>query len=86
MEIERKLFDMGKSAVVLSEINTADDQERNKIAQTLKQAGLIAITVIASATEEADIVLTAESDSELIGYINKLVDKLGRSTTASNCS
>jgi len=76
LAVERKLFDMGKSSVILSEINTADDQERNKIAQTLKQAGLIAVTVLSSASEEADIVLTAESDNELMGDINKLVEKL----------
>ncbi len=73
---ERKLFDMGKSAIVLSEVNTADDQERNKIAQTLKQAGLIVITVMNSATEEADITLAAESDSDLTDDINSLIEKL----------
>ncbi len=76
LAVERKLFDMGKSPVVLSEINTADDQERNKIAQALKQAGLIAITVLSSASEEADIVLTAESDNDLTSDINKLVEKI----------
>ena len=76
LAVERKLFDMGKSSVVLSEINTADDQERNKIAQTLKQAGLIAITVLGSTSKEADIVLTADSDNELTNDINKLVEKI----------
>ncbi|WP_250654838.1 sulfate adenylyltransferase subunit CysN [Alkalimarinus coralli] len=76
LAVERKLFDLGKSAVVLSEINTADDSERNKIAQALTQAGLIAVTVVSSAPEEADVVLSAESDSDLKNDINTLVQKL----------
>lgn len=76
LDVERKLFDMGKSAIVLSDTNTADDQERNKIAQVLKQSGLIAVTVVKSDTAQADIVLTAESDSDLANDINLLIQKL----------
>ncbi|UZE97118.1 sulfate adenylyltransferase subunit CysN [Alkalimarinus alittae] len=76
LDVERKLFDMGKSAVVLSEVNTADDQERNKVAQILVQSGLIAVTVLESATEQADIVLTAESDSDLTKDIKSLLKQL----------
>lgn len=76
LDVERKLFDIGKSAVVLSEVNTTDDQERNKIAQVLKQTGLIAITVLKASTDQADIVLTAESDSDLANDISSLLKQL----------
>ncbi|WP_336366283.1 sulfate adenylyltransferase subunit CysN [Marinobacter sp. C2H3] len=61
LAVERALFDLGKTAVVVSEENTGDADERRRVAQLLMAHGLIAIAVNlgtdiahASATADAD--------------------------------
>ncbi|MCG2582342.1 MAG: sulfate adenylyltransferase subunit CysN [Marinobacter sp.] len=77
LAVERALFDQGKTTVVLSEDNAGTAEDRRRTAQLLSAHGLIAVAVnlgsdVATATASAD------SDQDIPGAVNELVQGLVR--------
>ncbi|WP_297791777.1 sulfate adenylyltransferase subunit CysN [uncultured Marinobacter sp.] len=77
LAVERALFDQGKTTVVLSEDNAGTVEDRRRTAQLLSAHGLIAVAVnlgsdVATATASAD------SDQDIPGAVNELVQDLVR--------
>ena len=69
---ERKLYNLGRTAVLVT-AQMADSPEKTElIAQALKKAGLIAIISSASDDRIADYSLSADSDSDIVKAISKL--------------
>ncbi|MFE8072132.1 sulfate adenylyltransferase subunit CysN [Marinobacteraceae bacterium S3BR75-40.1] len=73
--LERKLFDMGKTMVVLDSETLASAEERAKIAALLKEKGLIVLTAdLQGATSDAQI--TVGSGDEVSRATADLVEQL----------
>lgn len=69
--VERKLFDAGSTAVVLSASQFNDTQALSDAANALKAASLIAI-IASDAEQNADTTLSADSDDEVISALQSL--------------
>jgi len=63
--VERKLFNLGRTAVLVTKHMTESDDEKLLIAKALKEAGLIAITSLSKASDLADISLKANNDADI---------------------
>lgn len=73
--LERQLFDLGRTAVVLAESNAGKTDERRRMAQVLTAHGLIAI-VVDIADDVAGAVAKADGDTNLASTAGELVDEL----------
>ncbi len=78
MAVERALFDQGKTAVVVSEENTGDADERRRVAQLLTAHGLVAVTVNLG-SDIANASISAETEAEIPAVVSGLLQKLARS-------
>jgi len=63
--VERKLFNLGRTTVLVTNHMTDSDKEKLLIAKALKEAGLIAITSLSKASDLADISLKADNDTDI---------------------
>jgi len=63
--VERKLFNLDRTAVRETKHITESDDEKLLIAKALKEAGLIAITSLSKASDLADISLEANNDADI---------------------
>lgn len=63
--VERKLFNKGRTVVLINNQMAANDAEKMLIAKALKNAGLIAIVALQKATESADQNLSATADADI---------------------
>ena len=72
------MFDQGKTAVVVTEENAGDADERRRVAQLLTSHGLVAIAVNLG-TDIANAAATADSEQEIPEAVGKLVQELVRS-------
>jgi bifunctional enzyme CysN/CysC/sulfate adenylyltransferase subunit 1 len=70
--IERKLFNLGRTVVVVDKTTSQSDEEVLLIAKALKRAGLIAIVCSDNASEESDQHFASDSDDEIIKQVAKL--------------
>ncbi|GGC57755.1 sulfate adenylyltransferase subunit CysN [Marinobacter halophilus] len=77
LAVERTLFDQGKTAVVVSEENTGDADERRRVAQLLTAHGLVAITVNLG-SDIANASVSAETEAEIPDAVSGLVQELAR--------
>jgi len=75
LAVERALFDQGRTAVVVSEENTGDADERRRVAQLLTAHGLIAVTVNLG-TDIANTSVTADSEAEITEAVSGLLRAL----------
>lgn len=78
MAVERALFDQGKTAVVVSEENTGDADERRRVAQLLTAHGLVAVTVNLG-SDIANASVSAETEAEIPAVVSGLLQELARS-------
>ena len=69
--VERKLFDAGLTAVTLTDGQFSNVEALGEAAKALRNAGLIAVTT-GLPTDEADLALTAQSDTEIINALKSL--------------
>jgi len=70
--IERKLFNLGRTAVLLTNHMTENDQEKLLIAKALKEAGLIAIVPLKESSELVDSSVSADKDSDIPDQVNTI--------------
>lgn len=63
--VERKLFNQGKTSVLITANMANNDAEKLLISKALKQAGLIAIICSDSVLENMDITLNADVDKDI---------------------
>lgn len=70
--IERKLFNLGRTAVLITNHMTDSDQEKLLIAKALKEAGLIAIVPLKEASELVDSSVSANKDSDISDQVNTI--------------
>lgn len=77
LAVERALFDQGKTTVVLSEDNAGTAEDRRRTAQLLSGHGLIAVAVNLG-TDVATASASADSDQDIPGAVNELVQDLIR--------
>lgn len=70
--VERKLFNLGRTAVLINDQMSDTDTGKLEIARALKHAGLIAIVSLEAAAETADKVLSAQSDNDIGTQISTL--------------
>ncbi|WP_323753947.1 sulfate adenylyltransferase subunit CysN [Marinobacter sp.] len=75
LAVERALFDQGRTAVVVSEENTGDADERRRVAQLLTAHGLIAV-VLNLGTDIAHTSVTADSEAEITEAVSGLLRAL----------
>lgn len=68
--VDRKLFNLGRTAVMLTNHMAESDQEKLLIAKAIKEAGLIAIVPLKQASDLADNNISAENDSEIPDQVN----------------
>ncbi len=78
LAVERALFDQGKTAVVVSEENAGDADERRRVAQLLTAHGLVAIAVNLG-SDIANASANAENEADIPGAVSTLVQELIRS-------
>jgi bifunctional enzyme CysN/CysC/sulfate adenylyltransferase subunit 1 len=78
LAVERALFDQGKTAVVVSEANTGDADERRNVAQLLTAHGLIAIAENLG-SDIANATVSAETEQDIPAAVSGLVQELVRS-------
>ncbi|KPQ28115.1 MAG: sulfate adenylyltransferase subunit 1 [Marinobacter excellens HL-55] len=78
LAVERALFDQGKTAVVVSEENTGDADERRRVAQLLTAHGLVAVTVNLG-SDIANASVSAETEAEIPAVVSGLLQELARS-------
>ena len=78
LAVERALFDQGKTAVVVTEENAGDADERRRVAQLLTSHGLVAIAV-SLGSDVANASATADSEQDIPAAVSKLVQELVRS-------
>lgn len=62
---ERKLFNMGRTAVLITDQMAENDTQKIVIAKALKLAGLIAIAAVKQETDCHDLLLSAASDTQI---------------------
>lgn len=77
LAVERALFDLGKTSVVLSEDNSGNADDRCRTAQLLTAHGLIAIAVNIG-TDVASASARADDTKEISKVVNELVQTLTR--------
>jgi len=70
--IERKLFNLGRTAVLITNHMTDSDQEKLLIAKALKEAGLIAIVPLKESSELVDSSASANTDSDIPDQVNTI--------------
>jgi len=70
--IERKLFNLGRTAVLITNHMTDSDQEKLLIAKALKEAGLIAIVPLKEASDLVDSSASANTDSDIPDQVNTI--------------
>jgi len=70
--IERTLFNLGRTAVLISQHMAQSDQDKLLIAKALKEAGLIAIVPLSAKSELADHTFSAEKDTDITLQIKNL--------------
>ncbi|WP_372964315.1 sulfate adenylyltransferase subunit CysN [Marinobacter sp.] len=75
LAVERALFDQGRTAVVVSEENTGDADERRRMAQLLTAHGLIAVAVNLG-TDIANTSVSADSEAEITEAVSRLLRAL----------
>ncbi len=63
--VERKLFNLGRTSILITDQMASTDQEKLLIAKAIKLAGLIAIVCMKNSNESADLVLSANADTEI---------------------
>ncbi|MDX1452363.1 MAG: sulfate adenylyltransferase subunit CysN [Oleiphilaceae bacterium] len=63
--VDRKLFNLGRTAVLVTSQMAEDEAQRLVIAKALKEAGLIAILATAAASDVADSNLSATTDGDI---------------------
>ena len=63
--VERKLFNLGRTVVLINDQMAANDAEKILIAKALKTAGLIAVLALNSAADAGDMNLSANVDSDI---------------------
>jgi sulfate adenylyltransferase large subunit len=68
---ERKLFDRGRTLVVLNDDNTENADERGRLAQILKAQGLVVISTELRGVE-ADTILSADGDNDIAGALTAI--------------
>ncbi|BES70712.1 sulfate adenylyltransferase subunit CysN [Marinobacter nanhaiticus D15-8W] len=73
--IERKLFDLGRTSVVLTEDNAGNADDRRRAAQLLTAHGLIAVAVNID-DDVAGTVATADAESDLAAVGDSVVQEL----------
>jgi len=78
LAVERALFDQGKTAVVVSEENTGDADERRRVAQLLTSHGLVAVAVNLG-TDIANASAFADSEADIPAAVAGLLQELARS-------
>ncbi|MBE0487172.1 sulfate adenylyltransferase subunit CysN [Marinobacter sp.] len=81
LAVERALFDQGKTAVVVSEENTGDADERGRVAQMLTAHGLVAVTVNLG-SDIANASVSADSEADIPAAVAGLLQELVRSQRA----
>ena len=69
---ERKLFNLGRTSVVITNHMAASDAEKLLIARALKEAGLIAIVSLSENETAADVTLEANDDGGIAEQIATL--------------
>lgn len=62
---ERKLFNLGRTSVLITDQMAGTDSEKLLIANAIKLAGLIAVVSLKEHHESADLILSANTDSEI---------------------
>ncbi|TNC80072.1 MAG: sulfate adenylyltransferase subunit CysN [Oleiphilus sp.] len=70
--VERKLFNLGRTAVVIGNQAADDDAGRLQIAQALKNAGLLAIVTLEKPDQAADTLLSAADDGDIVAQVAAL--------------
>ncbi|TBW56830.1 sulfate adenylyltransferase subunit CysN [Marinobacter halodurans] len=73
--IERKLFDLGKTSVVLTDDNAGNADDRRRSAQVLTAHGLIAVAVNIG-DDIAAVGASADAESDVAATADKLVQEL----------
>ena len=63
--VERKLFNLGRTAVLVTPQMAEEESQQLRIAQALKQAGLIAILTTAQTCDTADSNISATTDGDI---------------------
>ncbi|MGM0773939.1 MAG: sulfate adenylyltransferase subunit CysN [Pseudomonadota bacterium] len=75
LAVERALFDQGKTAVVLTEDNSGNADDRRRAAQVISTHGLVAIAVNLG-TDVASASVSADDDQEITDGVNSLIQDL----------
>ncbi|MFO7993717.1 MAG: sulfate adenylyltransferase subunit CysN [Marinobacter sp.] len=75
LAVERALFDQGKTAVVLTEDNSGNADDRRRAAQVISAHGLVAIAVNLG-TDVASASVSADDDQEITDGVNSLIQDL----------
>ena len=70
--VERKLFNLGRTVVLITNKMAETDNEKLVIAKALKDAGLIAITALSAASDLSDQMLSAEQDADIPEQVKSL--------------
>lgn len=70
--VERKLFNLGRIAVVIDKTIATDDDALLTAAKVIKQAGLIAIISTDANADSADQHIAADSDDDIIKQVAKV--------------
>jgi len=70
--VERKLFNMGRTAVLIGSGVAESDAEKLLAAKAIKAAGLIAICALKNSCEELDESLTANQDTDIAVSVKSL--------------
>ena len=70
--VERKLFNQGRTTVLVTSAMASTEQEKLLIAKAIKAAGLIAIITLNAQSELPDQVLSANQDTEIPPQVQKL--------------
>ena len=78
LAVERALFDQGKTAVVVSEENAGDADERRRVAQLLTAHGLVAVAVNLG-SDIANASASADTEAEIPEAVSGLLQDLARS-------
>lgn len=78
LAVERALFDQGKTAVVVTEENTGDADERRRVAQLLTSHGLVAVAVNLG-SDIANASVSADSEADIPAAVAGLLQELARS-------
>tara|TARA_R110001592_G_scaffold138511_5_gene357707 strand:+ start:9038 stop:10675 length:1638 start_codon:yes stop_codon:yes gene_type:complete len=63
--VERKLFNLGRTSILITDQMASTDKEKMLIAKAIKLAGLIAIVCMKENNENVDLTLSANVDSDI---------------------